>query len=63
MDNIQNKDGLKITEIELNDKGNPVRFKGTYKKTSKKGLNNKIFSPKSNNTLFWAELELDYIEG
>ena len=57
------KEGLNITEIELDDNGNPVRFKGTYKKPSKKVPNNKIFSPNTNKIIFWSELELDYIGG
>lgn len=54
---------LNITSIELNDKGQTIAIKGTFKKKGKKVLTNKNFSPKTNNTLFWAELELDYIEG
>ena len=59
----ERKEGLTITGIELNDKGETVAIKGTYKKVSKKVLNNKIFSPNTNKTIFWAELELDYIGG
>lgn len=60
---LERKEGLNITEIELDNNGNPMRLKGTYTKPKRKTTTNERFSPKTNKVIIWAELELEYMGG
>ena len=56
---------MEVKEIELNDKGEVVRMKGTYKRNKIKvsKTRNIIFSKITDKTIMWAELGIEYIGG